>query len=148
LNNIKRTLPVLRKEDKLSQIEEKQRNLKKQKIAKLSKISETCGIKELSFDDSGVFTYQGTQAGMLSGSQIERLSKELSSLYPDGLGIDLLDRGESLGRSIFQYVDIADKKKSTILATIVGEKPSKIPERVGVYVVKDGIVFPEEEVRP
>lgn len=135
--------------DKLSQIEEKQRTFKKQKITKLSKISETCGIKELSFDESGVFTYQGTQAGMLSGSQIERLSKELSALYPEGLGIDLLDRGESLGRSIFQYVDIADKKKATILATIVGEKPAKIPERVGVYVVKDGIVFPNgEEEKP
>lgn len=133
--------------DKLSQLEEKQRNLKKQKIAKLSKISETCGIKKLSFDESGIFTYQGTQAGMLSGSQIERLSKELSALYPEGLGIDLLDRGESLGRSIFQYVDIADKKKATILATIVGEKPAKIPERIGVYVVKDGIVFPDEEVK-
>jgi hypothetical protein len=134
--------------DKLSHIEEKQRILKKEKVSKLFKISEICGIKELSFDESGVFTYQGTQAGMLSGSQIERLSKELSALYPEGLGIDLLDRGESLGRSIFQYVDIADKKKATILATIVGEKPANIPERIGVYVVKDGIVFMDEEVRP
>src|SRR5208283_4244436 len=103
---------------------------------------DTCGIKGLSFDETGNFIYQGTTAGMISDSQIMRLSSELSALYPEGFGIDLIDRGESLGRSIFEFVDRAKEENKTILATIVGERPAKIPANVGVFVVEDGKLTP------
>lgn len=126
----------------LSQLEEHQRELKKAKIAKLTKINETCKIKNLSFDETGNFVYEGTTSGMLSGSQIMKLSSELSSLYPEGLGIDLIDRGESLGKSIFLFVDRAEREEKTILATIVGERPADVPENIGVFVVENGEVKP------
>lgn len=126
----------------LSQLEEQQRELKKAKIAKLVKINETCKIKNLTFDETGNFVYEGTTSGMLSGSQIMKLSSELSALYPEGLGIDLIDRGESLGKSIFLFVDRAEREEKTILATIVGERPADVPENIGVFVVKNGEVKP------
>lgn len=140
--NIQRTRDKLSDENKLSELEAKYKGLRKDKTAKLSKISETCGIKELSFDELGNFIYQGTTAGMLSTSQIMKLSSDLSALYPEGIGLDLIDRGESLGKSIFLFVDRAEREKKSILATIVGEKPAKVPENVGVWVVENGEVKP------
>lgn len=71
---------------------------------------------------------------------IMRLSSELSALYPEGFGLDLIDRGESLGKSIFEFVERAKREEKTIMATIVGEKPASVPENVGVFVVQDGKV--------
>lgn len=127
----------------LSALEKRQREIKTEKIAKLATISETCGIAELAFDETGQFTYQGTQAGMLSTSQIMRLSSELSALYPEGLGVELLDRGESLGKSIFEFIDRAKADELTILATIVGERPATVPADCGVFVVADGKIQQE-----
>lgn len=127
-------------EKKLLDLEALQRELKKQKTASLKGISDTCGIPTLSFDDDGNFMYQETTAGMLSTSQIMKLSSELSALYPAGFGLDLIDRGESLGKSIFEYVDRAQKEEKTILATIVGERPAVVPENIGVFVVENGRV--------
>jgi hypothetical protein len=127
-------------EKKLSDLEAKQRDLKKQKLAKLKDISETCGIPGLSFDENGAFTYDGTMSGMLSTAQIMQLSSELSALYPAGFGLDLIDRGESLGKSIFAFVEKAEREEKTILATIVGEKPAVVPENIGVFVVENGEV--------
>jgi len=124
----------------LSEMEKRQREIKQEKQAKLKSISETSGIKGLSFDDSGNFIYDGTTAGMISDSQIMRLSSELSALYPDGFGLQLLDRGESLGKSIFSYKELAESRKTSILCSIVGEKPASVPENIGVWVVKDGVV--------
>lgn len=124
----------------LWELEEKERQLKKDKIAKLTEINEACKIKNLVFDENGNFSYEGTTSGMLSGSQIMKLSSELSALYPEGLGIDLIDRGESLGKSIFLFVDRAEKEEKTILATIVGERPAEVPENIGVFVVEKGEV--------
>lgn len=118
------------------------REIKKEKIAKLKGVSESSGIAGLAFDESGNFTYEGTQAGMLSTSQIMKLSSALSDLYPEGFGVDLLDRGESLGKSIFGFIERAQKEDKTILATIVGEKPAQVPEHVGVFVVEGGKVLP------
>lgn len=128
--------------------EKRQREIKAEKQAKLKEISNTCGIPDLEFDASGDFTYQGTSAGMISDSQIMHLSSELSSLYPDGFGLDLIDRAESLGKSIFEFVDRAKAEKKTILATIVGERPAKVPPEIGVFVVAAGMVTrqPEKEV--
>lgn len=128
-------------EAKVSELEAKQRKIKADKTALLKGITDSCKIKELAFDESGNFTYQGTQAGMLSTSQIMRLSSELSALYPEGFGLDLIDRAESLGKSIFGFVDRAKAENKTILATIVGERPAKVPENVGVFVVENGKVM-------
>jgi hypothetical protein len=125
-------------EAEVSRLEARQRAIKLDKQKKLKTISDTCGIKDLAFDDDGNFVYQGCQAGMLSTSQIMQLSSELSALYPEGMGIELLDRGESLGKSIFEFVERAKAEKKTILATIVGERPAKVPPQIGVFVVTEG----------
>jgi len=114
------------------------RDKRKEKIARLTSINESCKIAGLKFGEDGSFEYEGTQAGMLSTSQIMKLSSELSALYPDGFGLELLDRGESLGKSIFLFVERANSEKKTILATVVGEKPANTPEDVGVFVVENG----------
>jgi len=122
----------------LKNLEKRQREIKAEKQAKLKSIGETCGINGLGFDDAGNFIYDGTTAGMISDSQIMRLSSELSGLYPDGFGLDLIDRAESLGKSIFEFIEKAKSENKSILATIVGERPANIPENVGVFVVNDG----------
>jgi DNA repair exonuclease SbcCD ATPase subunit len=116
------------------------RELRSKKLAQLKHCGETSGIPGLSFDEAGNFIYEGCQAGMLSTSQLMGLSSHLSALYPDGFGIDLIDRAESLGRSIFEFVDQAKAENKTILAAIVGEKPATVPADVGVFVVEGGAV--------
>ena len=129
-------------EEKLLAMEKRQREIKSEKQAKLKSIGESCGIAGLEFDETGNFIYQGTTAGMISDSQIMRLSSELSALYPEGFGLDLIDRAESLGKSIFEFVDRAKAEKKTIMATIVGERPAKVPPEIGVFVVVEGTVKP------
>jgi len=136
--NLKRAKDKTADEKTVSELEAKQRELKKEKIAKLIKIGETSGIKTLSFDETGNFVYEETSAGMLSGSQVMKLSEELSNLYPKDLGIGLIDRAESLGKSVFLLIDRAKEEEKTILATVVGEVPAKIPEDVGVWIVENG----------
>lgn len=131
-------------EQALAALEKRGREIKTEKQAKLKGISESSGISGLSFDDSGNFIYDGTTAGMISDSQIMRLSSELSALYPEGFGLDLIDRAESLGKSIFEFVDKAKAENKSILATIVGEKPAKVPADVGVFVIEDGRVVGAE----
>lgn len=125
----------------LSNLERRLREIKAEKQAKLKSVSDSTGINGLAFDDEGNFVYEGATAGMLSTSQIMRLSSALSAKYPEGFGIELLDRGESLGRAIFEYVELAKEKKGTILATIVGSRPAAVPAEIGVFVVKDGVVM-------
>ena len=125
-------------EEKLAALEKRGREIKAEKQTRLKAIGDSCGINGLSFDESGNFIYDGTTAGMISDSQIMRLSSELSALYPEGFGLDLIDRAESLGKSIFEFVDRAKAENKSILATIVGEKPAKVPADVGVFVVEDG----------
>jgi DNA repair exonuclease SbcCD ATPase subunit len=127
-------------QDSLTDKEEAIRDLRKDKASLLATINDKCTIKGLQFDDFGNFEYEGTTAGMLSTSQLMRLSSELSNLYPEGFGLELIDRGESIGRDIFQFIDRAKFENKTILATIVGEKPAGIPEDIGVFVVDKGQV--------
>jgi len=133
--------------ERLAKLEARQKAIKAEKAARLKGVSETCGVPGLEFDEEGNFLYEGTQAGMLSTSQLMRLSSALSALYPEGFGIELLDRGESLGRAIFDYVKHAQASKTTVLATVVGQRPANVPEHVGVFVVKDGVVLdaPDDE---
>jgi len=120
--------------------EKKINDLRASKIAKLKELSTSTGIPGLMFDEAGSFTYDDTAAGMLSTSQIMELSSKLEALYPEGLGISLIDRGESLGTSIFEYVDEAKKGSKSILAAIVGDKPAIESDDIGVFVVEDGRV--------
>ena len=140
--NLKRKTQKDTDESALKALEKTLRDKRAAKVAKLKEISESCPVKGLVFAEDGSFTYEGTQSQMLSTSQLMKLSHELSSLYPEGLGIELLDRGESLGKSIFTFVERANRENKTILATVVGEKPATIPENVGVFVVENGKVKP------
>lgn len=127
-------------QDDLSEKEQYIRDLRKDKAALLATINDKCNIKGLKFDENGDFEYEGTTAGMLSTSQLMRLSSELSKLYPEGFGLELIDRGESIGKDIFLFVERAKEENKTILATIVGEKPAEIPADIGVFVVDNGQV--------
>jgi DNA repair ATPase RecN len=125
-------------QDALSELEEGIRDLRSNKASCLAEVNKNCTVKGLIFDEFGNFSYEDTTAGMLSTSQLMRLSSELSKLYPEGFGLELIDRGESLGKSIFEFVERAKESDSTILATIVGEKPAKVPDEIGVFVVDSG----------
>lgn len=138
--NLKRANQKAADESRILELEAEQRDLKAKKVAKLAALAENSGIPTLVFKEDGGFEYDGTDAGMLSDSQIMRLSQALSGLYPEGFSISLIDRGESLGKSVLTLNAEAGEKKSTILVSIVGEKPAKVPEHVGAWVVEDGKV--------
>ena len=121
-------------------LERKQRALKDAKVAKLSAISGQCGVPGLTFSEDGSFAFEGVSAGMLSDSQIMRLSQLLSNLYPQGFGLSLIDRGESLGKSVLTLWEEAQRQERSILVSVVGDKPAKIPEQVGAFVVEKGKV--------
>jgi len=140
LANQKRAEERAKDEAQIKATEATIRELRTKRLAKLKECSEKCGIPGLEFDEAGNFSYQGTQAGMLSTAQLMTLSSQLSALYPDGFGLDLIDRAESLGKSIFAFVDRAKAENKTILAAVVGEKPADVPEEVGVFVVEQGVV--------
>jgi hypothetical protein len=129
------------RETKLSAAEKRVREVRGAKLAALKEINAGSKIPGLTFDENGEFLYQGTQASMLSTSQLMDLTARLSGLYPEGFGLELIDRGESLGRSIFDYIEVAKKRNATILSAIVGEKPASTPAEVGVFVVRDGKIF-------
>jgi DNA repair exonuclease SbcCD ATPase subunit len=138
LANMKRNEEKQAEEKKLVNLEADQRKLKADKLAKLKEVNTNCKVDGLKFDDDGNFSYNGCAAGMLSTSELMTLSSKLSALYPEGLGVELLDRGESLGKSIFTFVKRAEEEKISILATIVGERPANVPENIGVFVVEKG----------
>jgi hypothetical protein len=138
--NLKREEQRKADEASLKSKTDRLREIKKERVGKLKNVSESCGIPDLEFDEAGNLIYQGTHAGMLSTSQIMHLSSALSAKYPEGFGIELVDRAESLGKSIFQYIDYAKEKERTVLAAIVGDSPSKAPAEVGVFVVEEGKV--------
>jgi hypothetical protein len=127
-------------EEKLSATENLVRRLRATKLEKLAEVTNTCGVPGLAFNQDGSFVFEGTEAGMLSTSQVMKLSSLLSSHYPEGFGLDLIDRAESLGRSVFEFVEKAKREDKTILATVVGEKPAAVPEDVGVFIVEGGKV--------
>ena len=119
----------------LKKLEANIKELRQQKLLKLSEINGK--IEGLEANEKGLF-FENTSFDMLSTSQIMNLSSQLSSFYPEGFGIELIDHGESLGKSIFEFVNRAEKEEKTILATIVGEKPALVPENIGVFVIENG----------
>lgn len=138
--NLKRQQARAADEAAIKHLEAATRELRTKRIARLKTVSRESGIPGLEFDEAGNFSYEGTQAGMLSTSQLMKLSSQLSALYPEGFGLDLIDRAESLGKSIFAFVDRAKAENKTILAAVVGERPAEIPEEIGVFVVENGVV--------
>ena len=138
LANLNRKADRDKDEKAIRDLEKTVRDLRAKKISKLKECSANSGIPGLEFDIAGNFSFEGCEAGMLSTSQLMKLSSMLSALYPEGFGLELLDRGESLGKSIFQFVERAKTEKKTILASVVGERPAEVPEEVGVFVVEQG----------
>jgi hypothetical protein len=119
----------------LKELTEKIRVMRIEKAHKQSNIN---GIIEgLEYKDFQL-RYENTTFEMLSTSQLMKLSSLLSSLYTDSFGLELIDRGESMGKSIFGLIEKAEKEDKNILVTIVGEKPANIPDKVGVFVVENG----------
>jgi hypothetical protein len=96
----------------------------------------------LSFDEEGDFLFEGVTNGLISSSQHQRLALELKNCYPETVPIEICDRAESLGVDIFKIIEGARERKSTILATIVGDRPALVPEDVGVWVVSNGKLVP------
>lgn len=147
LENKERYDEKQRKSLELSEQEKQLRELRKGKVNKLAEISDKCGIKGLVFDESGA-KYEGFSLGMISGSQEMKLSSALRYLYPEGFGIELIDRAEStgmiygseFGEPVNFYIEKAKREKTKILATVVGEKPAVVPAGVGVFIVKDGAI--------
>lgn len=119
---------------------ERVRELRKRRLAKLSQFCEGSPVAGLRFTEEGRLLYEDTDMAMLSTSQIMRLSSSLAKLYPEGLGVELLDRGESLGRSIYGLIKEAKERRVSILAAVVGEKPAVIEEDADVFVVEKGKV--------
>jgi hypothetical protein len=146
--NVKRDEERQTDKTRLLALEKEGREIEAQKAARLADAAKEIGIDGLSFDKDGALVFEETTAGMLSTSQIMRLSSLLSDLYPEGFGLELIDRGESLGKSIFEFVEKASRKETTILASIVGEKPAEVPENIGVFVVEDGKVTSTLKERP
>lgn len=110
------------------------------RLERLKKLASECPVSDLSFNEDGELVFQGTTAGMLSTSQLMELSGRLSSLYPEGIALELIDRAESLGKSVFDLIKRAETNKRTILATVVGDTPAVVPADIGVFVVEDGKV--------
>lgn len=127
-------------QDELTEKVAEVKELREERATLLSEINDKCVIKNLFFDKNGDFEFEHTTAEMLSTSQLMRLSGELGKLYPQGFGIELIDRGESLGKDIFGLIDRAIAEETTILATVVGEKPADVPEEIGVFVVESGTI--------
>lgn len=113
--------------------------LKQKKVEKLQAIGAATGIPGLAFVEGG-FTFEGAAHDMISDSQMMRLSELLSAKYPEGLGISLIDRGESLGKSVLTLYKDAQARNATILVTVVGDKPAVVPDEVGAFVVEKGKV--------
>jgi DNA repair ATPase RecN len=119
----------------LKKTEEQIRIIRREKAAKQESIN---GIIEgLEYKNFQLW-YEGTSFEMLSTSQAMSLSSKLSALYTESFGLELIDRGESLGKSVLSLVEKAEKEEKNILVTVVGEKPADVPENIGVFVVENG----------
>jgi hypothetical protein len=126
-------------EKALAENEKIARDNRNAKLDKLAELGKQTDIAVLEFTDAG-FSFDGTDSSMLSDSQIMRLSQSLSGKYPEGFGLAMIDRGESLGKSVLTLWEEAQQREATVLVTVVGDKPATIPEQVGAYVVDSGKV--------
>lgn len=126
------------KEIMQGQLREIEGIIKRMRLEKQHAQEEINGIIEgLEYKDFQLW-YENTSFEMLSTSQLMTLSSKLSSMYSESLGIELIDKGESLGKSVFDLINKAEKEEKNILVTVVGDKPAEIPENIGVFVVEKG----------
>lgn len=95
-------------------------------------------IQGMTFSDNGDPLFEGVALDMLATSQQMRLSAALAALYPVGIGVELVDHGESLGKRIVDLVKYAEDSKRTVLTAVVGDKPAETVEGIGVWVVENG----------
>lgn len=137
--NKQRAAERAKDEKALTESEKSSRDNHKAKVDKLAAIGKQTGIADLEFTDAG-FSFDGADSSMLSDSQIMRLSHLLSGKYPEGFGLSMIDRGESLGKSVLTLWEEAQQREATVLVTVVGDKPAEMPEQVGAYVVENGKV--------
>lgn len=138
--NLERETQRKADETALSNATKRIKELREAKISKLKEASASTGIDGLTFSETGDFSFNGTTAGMLSTSELMTLSQKLSEKYPAGFDLSLVDRGESLGKSIYSLITHAQANERTIMATVVGDAPAKSPPEVGVWVVEQGKV--------
>jgi hypothetical protein len=124
----------------LIDLERQQAQLKADKVAKLARLGAESGIPSMEFLDGGDFIFDATSSAMLSDSQQMSLTEYLKDKYPDGLNVSLVDRGESLGKSVMTLVERARVRQSTIFCSVVGERPANVPDDIGAFVVEKGKV--------
>jgi len=124
----------------LIDLERKQAQLKADKVAKLARLGAESGIPTMEFLDGGDFRFDNTSSAMLSDSQQMQLTEYLKGKYPEGFNVSLVDRGESLGKSVMSLVERARVRQSTIFCSVVGERPANVPEDIGAFVVEKGKV--------
>lgn len=124
--------------DLLGTVTERFKEIKQLKAQKLAQIAQDSGIKGLGFDEEGNFTYENTANEMISGAQHVMLGQELAGLYPESIGLEVVDGAERLGKSVYSLIDGAKARGSTILATVVSDKPAEAHDEIGIYFVRDG----------
>ena len=128
------------KEQQLRNGEQTVKELREEKLKKLSEISSKTGIDGLNIVEGG-YTYQGIAFDMLATSQKQDLSNKLSSLFPSDFDIDLIDRAESLGKkNLINLGKLASEKGRTIIATVVSDELAIDYDHVGVFKVENGEV--------
>jgi hypothetical protein len=140
--NLKRAAELEVKTKELRALEADLKTRRDSRQAVLATATQNSRVPGLGFTPDGSLVFENTAESMLSDSQKMRLSSLLSSLYPQGLGLELIDRAESLGTSVFAFVDKARREEKTILASIVGEHPAVVQDEIGVFVVANGEVKP------
>jgi hypothetical protein len=116
----------------VTQLEEK-REAKRKKLAELA---DTCPIKGMTFDTDGNPVFEGTTMDMLSDSQAQRLSSAIAALYPEGIGLEIVDGGERFGKRIVEYVDYALANKRNVLMSVVGDTLAVDNDGIGVFVIE------------
>lgn len=142
--NLKKQEAKNAKAKTLKEKEMKIAELRKEKTTLLASFSEETGIDGISFNEDGKLTYENTSFDMISTSQQMELSQKMAATMSNDLGIELIDRGESLGDSIYKYIDRAKNENIAIMAAIVGEAPAEKPEDADVWVVEDGSAEKQE----
>lgn len=134
------------KKSRLADLLAQKKKVVHEKGEKLVSLNAKHGIEGLIFGGDGSITYREASLDLLSTSEQFELSYELASKQANELGIIPIDRAESLGKSIDDYVAHAKAQGFTVLASIVGEYPANSPVEQGVFVVENGTVTPVSEV--
>lgn len=120
---------------RLKDCESKIKTLRAKKLKYLQTFSGK--IEGLEFNETGGFTYNNTSAEMLSDSQKMELTMCISAMCISEIDLELVDRGESLGKGIMDLIDYAEAEKRNVLVSVVGDKIAE-NDNIGVYVVENG----------